>query len=91
MQISTIITLYNVCSVPWGGGGCSVLGVVHYRGGIISNMGGYLEYSGDVQYCGGYHEYRGSVQYRGGKSLSLFEYLHGTKHPHGTHDILPRY
>ena len=36
--------------------------------------------------CGGYHEYYGGVQYYGGYLL-LFEYLHGTLHPHGTHDI----
>ena len=31
---------------------------------------------------GGYHEYRGGI-------VLLFEYPHGTEHPHGTHDIRP--
>ena len=37
---------------------------------------------------GVYLEYRGGVRYReGGRNLLLFEYPHGTEHPHGTHDI----
>ena len=27
------------------------------------------------------------AQYGGGKDLLLFEYLHHTEHPHGTHGI----
>ena len=46
-----IITLYNVCAVPWGV--LSTVGGVQYRGDIMSTMGGYLEYRGGVQYRGG--------------------------------------
>ena len=63
-----LITLYNVCVVPWG---CSVP-----WGDIMSTVGGYLEYRGGCSVpwgyhdkCGGYLEYReGAVQYRGGIS-----------------------
>ena len=67
-----LITLYNVCAVPWGV--FSTVGGYHeYRWGVFStvgdimiNVGGYLEYHGGVQYCGGYHEYRGGyLEYRG--------------------------
>ena len=45
---------------------------------------------GDIMiHVGGYHEYRGGVQYRWGYKLLLFECLHGTEHPHGTHAIPP--
>ena len=40
------LTLYNVCAVPWGGGG------VQYRGGDI------LSSVGVLSTVGGYHEYR---------------------------------
>ena len=50
--------------------------------------------AGDTQYCREYHDARGDVvstvegvQCRGGGNLLLFEYPHGTEHPHGTHDI----
>ena len=50
-----VITLYNVCAVPWG---CSV----PWR--VFSTVGGYHEY------CGGYLEYRGGyLEYRGGCSV----------------------
>ena len=63
-----IITLYNVCAVPWG--------VFSTVGDIMSTVGGYLEYRGgcsvprgDIMInVGGYLEYRGGVQYRGGIS-----------------------
>ena len=56
---------------------------------------GYHECHGDyLEYRGRYHDARrdimstvGAVQYSGGKTLLLFEYSHGTEHPHGTHDI----
>ena len=35
-------------------------------------------------YVGGYH---GGVQHPGGYHLLLCEYVSGTEHPHGTHDI----
>ena len=43
-------------------------------GNILSTVGDILSTMGDVQY-------------RGEINLLLFEYLHGTDHPHGTHDI----
>ena len=54
-----LITLYNVCAVPWG---CSVP-----WGDIMSTVGGYLEYRGGVQYHGGYHDKCGGyLEYHGG-------------------------
>ena len=54
-------------------------------GDILSTVGcsipwGYLEYHGDIMMHVGYHEYREGVQYHEGN-------IHGTEHPHGTHDI----
>ena len=47
----SIVTLHNVCSVPWGaGGGAQYRGGVQYRGGYHEYRGGYLEYHG------GYHD-----------------------------------
>ena len=51
---SQIITLYNVCAVPWGA--FSTVGVFSTVGDIMSTMGRYLEYCGGVQYRGGYHD-----------------------------------
>ena len=46
------------------GGLLSTVEGVQYRGGIIINVGAYLEYRG------GYHEYRGGyLEYRGGCSV----------------------
>ena len=90
-------TLYNVCSVPWGGGG---------GGEVISTVGRYLEYRGGHHgYCGGYLEYPGGYSEPCGDSMStvgdkssLFEYTHGTEHllqyssyRHMYHDIPPWY
>ena len=47
----TVITLYNVCAVPWGV--LSTVGVFTTVGDIMSTVGGYLEYRGGVQYRGG--------------------------------------
>ena len=59
-----LITLYNVCAVPWGL--ISTVEDVQYRGGSHEYRGGYLEYRGGCSVpwgyhdkCGGYHEYRG--------------------------------
>ena len=89
------ITLYDVCSVPWG---------------VFSTMGGYLEHRGDVQYhggCsvpwgihvwdvqyhGGYLEHRGDVQYHGGYMMcgmfstmgDILSTMGGTKYRGGYH------
>ena len=76
-----IITLYNVCAVPWG---CLVPWGVQYCGGYHEYRGGYFEYrgvfstvgdiminvGGYLEYRGGYHEYRGGyLEYRGGCSV----------------------
>ena len=55
----SIVTLYNVCAVPWGV--LSTVGGVQYRGGYHEHRGGYLEYRGGVQYCGGYHGKCGGI------------------------------
>ena len=39
-----VLTLYNVCAVPWGG--AQYRGGVQYRGGYHEYRGGYLEYRG---------------------------------------------
>ena len=67
-----MITLYNVCAVPWGVlstvGVFSTVGGYHeYRGGISSVPWGVFSTVGDTMInVGGYLEYRGGVQYRGG-------------------------
>ena len=49
-----IITLYNVCAVPWGV--CSTVGCSVPWGDTMSTVGGYLEYRGGYHdKCGGYH------------------------------------
>ena len=62
-----ILTLYNVCAVPWG---CSVPwgyheyhgGYLEYRevfstmGDILSTVAVILDTVGDTQYRGGYHD-----------------------------------
>ena len=57
------ITLYNVRSVPGGGGGVlstvgdirSTVEDVHYCWGYYEYRGGYLEYCGGyLEYCGGH-------------------------------------
>ena len=52
-------------------------------------MGDILSAMRDVQYRGGYHDTCGDIiSTVGGYHLLLFEYLHGTEHPHGTLNIL---
>ena len=42
-----VITLYNVCAVPWGV--FSTMGdIMSTVGDILSTVGGYLEYRGDI-------------------------------------------
>ena len=45
-------TLYNVCSVPWGEGVLSKLGVFSTVGDIMINVGDILSTVGGVQYLG---------------------------------------
>ena len=47
-----VITLYNVCVVPWGGGLCSTVG------DIMMHVGDILSTVGDVQYHRGYDDDR---------------------------------
>ena len=42
----SLITLYNVCAVPWGV--LSTVGVFSTVGDIMSTVGGYLEYRGGI-------------------------------------------
>ena len=77
-----ILTLYNVCAVPWGV--LSTVGGVQYRGdimstvGVFSTVGVILSTVGDVQYRGGYHDARGGYhEYRGGYHPLKFEYRGG--------------
>ena len=69
-----MITLYNVCAVPWGV--FSTVGGVQYRGGYHEYRGGDILSSVGVfsMICGGIW---GDI-------------LNGTEHPHGTdHPPLP--
>ena len=54
------MTLYNVCSVPWGAGGAQYCeGCSVPCGDIMSTVGDILSTVWDVQHRGGYHEYHG--------------------------------
>ena len=44
-------------------------GYHEYRGGIMINVGEYLDYRGGVQYLGRYHEYRGDIMSTVGEYL----------------------
>ena len=85
-----------MCAVSWGGGD----GSVQYRGGIVSTVGGYLEYRGSIMMHVGDIMSTVRVFITVGKNLLSFEYPHGTEHPtvlmisphmyyipHGTQDI----
>ena len=68
---SLIITLYNVCAVPWRllstvGVFSTVGDIISTMGDILSTMGVFSTVRGYHDKCGGYLEYRGGVQYRGG-------------------------
>ena len=46
-EITRILTLYNVCAVPWG---------------VFSTVGDIMSTVGDIMSTvGGYHEYRGGI------------------------------
>ena len=62
-----VLTLYNVCAVPWGV--FSTVGGVQYRGGYHEYRGGYLEYRG------GYLEYRGVFSTVGDIMINVGGYL----------------
>ena len=52
-----MLTLYNVCSVPWGGGGGGEWGGGSVLlGDIMSTVGDILNTVTDVQYREGYHD-----------------------------------
>ena len=67
MRTTDRVTRCNVCSVQWGGGVLSTMGVFSTvwvfstLGDIMSTVRGYLEYCGDVQHHGGYHEYHRGI------------------------------
>ena len=68
----------------------STIGGHHeYHGGYLESCGGCSVLCGNHGTCGRYNEYHGGIKYCGGKNLLLFEYLHYTEHPYGTHDIPP--
>ena len=71
--LSIVLTLYNVCAVPWGRqhrGGVQYRGGYHeYRGGYQDKCGDFLSTVGDIMSTvRGYLEYHGGIQYCGGIS-----------------------
>ena len=68
-------TVGRGCSVPLGDI-LSTLGDTQYLGGFIMQVGDIMS---TVEVCSTMGEY----------NMLSFEYLHGTEHPHSTHDISP--
>ena len=63
----------------------STVGVILSTVGMFSTVGRYHDARG------GYHEYRGGCSVPWGEKSFVISVPHGTEHPHGTHDIPPRY